>query len=235
MGVFRFKQFQLTDDHSAMKVGMDSVLLACWLRAANYSRILDVGCGSGLIALILAQRFPNAQINGIDIDADSLLDANENFRNSPWNGRLSAMHKDVREYQAEQSFDLIVTNPPYFSESLLPPETKRAGVRHDIHLSLAELLWSARRLLSAGGTFALVFPYERADELLNQAGDVGFYSKRIMYLRNKPGAQIKRIFVEFVLRKPETEVEKEYLFVRNAEGDYAPEYREITKDFYLKF
>jgi tRNA1Val (adenine37-N6)-methyltransferase len=182
MKFFRFKQFQLTDAHSAMKVGMDAVLLGSWLQTRNYQKVLDVGCGSGLIALMMAQRFASARITGIDIHEGSIRDAAYNFEHSPWANRLHAVHRDFKEFNTPDSFDLIISNPPFFNASLLPPEENRAEARHDISLPLEDLIRYSRQLLDDNGIFALVYPFDREQQLLDIAAKSGLYPFFIILL-----------------------------------------------------
>jgi len=233
MRFFQFKQFRITDDRSAMKVGTDAVILGSWLSENNYSRILDIGCGSGIIALMMAQRFENAQIVGVDIDEGSIKDAQFNIADSPWNNRLKIIQSDISLFVTNQKFDLIISNPPFFTGSKLPPLVGRAAARHDEKLSLDSLLLSVSRLMKAEAVFALVFPFDRSDLLFDKAAEYGLYPQRILHSRNKPDAQIKRIFVEFKIMK-NSGVEVEVLDIRNKDNKYSDEYLQLTKDFYLK-
>ncbi len=235
MKFFRFKQFQLTDEHSAMKVGMDAVLLGSLVQARDYRTILDVGCGSGLIALMMAQRFPEARITGVDIHEGSVRDAAYNFEHSPWAKRLKVVQTDFKEFAANEAFDLIISNPPFFNASLLPPEEARAGARHDYALPLADLILHARKLLHEDGIFALVYPYDREQQLCDIAAQSGLYPLRILRVRNKEGVKIKRSYIEFTPSGSKLSCEYTELEIRNPDGSYSGLYKKITRDFYLYF
>ncbi len=234
MRSFRFKQFGVRDEYSAMKVGVDSVLLGAWIRSGDYRNILDIGCGSGLLMLMMAQRFEMANITGVEIDGGSVKDAMHNRAASSWRDRLYVLNQDFRTFRTEGKFDLILTNPPFFKSSLLPPVKSRAGARHEESLALRVLLPRVKSLLADNGIFALVFPYDREEELLELAGEQELYPLRILHTRNKAGAGIKRSFVEFA-KVNQNQVQVETLLIRTPDNDYSEEYRELTKDFYLKF
>jgi len=234
MKYFTFKQFRLTDERTAMKVGTDSVLLGSWLNKANYNNILDIGCGSGLISLMMAQRFAKAEIIGVEIDSNSVKDAKYNFEHSQWSHRLAVNQTDIRDFKSIIKYDLIISNPPFFTESLLPPKNSRAGARHDFQLSLDSLLESVVRLLKSNGVFAVVFPYDRENVLIEKASQANLYPQRILHTRNKANAHFKRCFIEFQ-QKQLSKVETEMLDIRNIDNEYSIAYRDLTKEFYLKF
>ncbi len=234
MKFFNFKQFRVSDDRSAMKVGTDSVLLGAWIQDKAFEDVLDIGCGSGLISLMMAQRFENADVMGIEIDPNSVEDAKFNFEQSTWASRLKVKEIDIREFNSINKYDLIVSNPPFFTESLLPPKDNRAGARHDFQLSLDDLLVSAVRLLKENAVFALVFPYDREEILIEKAFQLNLYPQRILHTRNKPDAQVKRCFIEFQ-KKQTSEVKMEMLEIRDYNNEYSSAYKKLTKDFYINF
>ena len=234
MKFFSFKQFRVSDDRSAMKVGTDSVLLGAWIQDKAFENILDIGCGSGLISLMMAQRFENADVMGIEIDPNSVEDAKFNFEQSNWSSRLKVKEIDIREFNSVNKYDLVISNPPFFTESLLPPKENRAGARHDFQLSLDDLLVSAVRLLKENAVFALVFPYDREEILIEKASQLNLYPQRILHTRNKPDAQVKRCFIEFQ-KKQTSEVKMEMLEIRDYNNEYSSAYKNLTKDFYINF
>ena len=163
---FRFKKFEVSHSRSSMKVGVDGVLIGCWVRASEAGTILDVGTGCGVVALICAQRFPEASIRGIDIDAESVDEANFNFNNSLFSGRLQAEIKDFLEMPETERFDLIISNPPFFSSGVKSVETAREKARHELSLPLSALIAKARRLMTDMGVLALVLPVDRFEDLV---------------------------------------------------------------------
>jgi len=234
MRFFQFKQFQITDGRSAMKVGTDSVILGAWVPIDDVKSILDMGCGSGLLSLILAQRSSSANVVGVEIEEGAIQDACFNCEQSPWNDRISVIHDDIRKASLSSEFDLIVSNPPFFTDSLLPNNKTRAGARHDKSLSLLELLESAIKHMTTNGRFALVFPFDRERELLSLAEINGLYPMRILHTKNKPQAQIKRSFIIFS-KSFTKNIQIDLLEIRNEDAEYSSAYKKLTKDFYLKF
>jgi len=234
MRFFRFKQFQITDNRSAMKVGTDSVILGAWVGVEAVKNVLDIGCGSGLLSLLVAQRIASAKIMGVEIDEGACLDAEFNFSKSKWNERLSVIHADILSVSIKQKYDLIISNPPFFKSSLLPNEKNRAGARHDESLSLNNLLLFVKNHLADEGRFALVFPFDREEELLLLASNNGLFPQRILHTKNKPSAQTKRSFIEFS-KFENMQPQMDELEIRNKNSEYSTDYKELTKDFYLNF
>lgn len=165
--VFRFKEFEVKNDLSAMKVGTDGVLLGAWCHVDNAKRILDVGTGSGVIALMLAQRFPKATITGVDISSDAVQEAIFNVRNSPWSDHITIIHKDFLAMGIEDSgYDAIVSNPPYFADSLEAPDALRTMARHSMSLDYIHLIKRASEgLLKDEGILAMISPCEREKDI----------------------------------------------------------------------
>ena len=166
MGGFRFKQFAVEQDDVAMKVGTDGVLLGAWANCEGAKRILDIGTGTGVIALQMAQRNAEAQIHAVEIDEAAAKRARANFDNSPWAERLNVEQTAVQEFSPAEKFDLIVSNPPYFVDSLLPPDTKRSTARHTHDLTFEELDNAVARLLAGDGKFALILPVTEFEKYL---------------------------------------------------------------------
>lgn len=252
---FRFKQFFVRHDRCAMKVGTDGVLLGCWgfgsqeLRAKRQERILDIGTGSGLIALMLAQRYTEAQIDAIDIDSDAVVQARENFAASPWADRLHAAQCALQELRAEsqelraesreRKYDLIVSNPPYFTDSLKNPDAARRTARHNDTLPFGTLIAESVRLLAANGTLALIIPTEAEDELQRLAAEHGLQCVKRCYVHPKPGRPAKRVMIAWVrsdqLRNASATIggTTEHFTLEDEQGGRSEAYRELTKDYYL--
>ncbi len=235
MASFRFKQFEVCQDDVAMKVGTDGVLLGAWVATDdNPDRILDIGTGTGVIALMMAQRCPTAShIVGIDIDAPSAERAAANFAASPWAERLSAVCSPVQEFDCCGKFDLIVTNPPYFVASLLSPDAARSAARHTFALPFPELDAAIVRLLACGGRAALILPEESMEEF---AELTSLEMVRRCNVRSTPESGIKRVMAEFSHHRPEADIIPEELVIEtDRRGEFSEGYRSLTKDFYLKF
>ncbi len=235
MAGFRFKEFLVDQDRCAMKVGTDGVLLGAWVPLRNEDRqLLDVGTGTGLIALMLAQRTADAQITALDIDADCVEQARENVEGSPWKERVAVVQSAVQDFYAEFRYDLIVSNPPYFENSLYSPDAARTRARHTASLPFEELLAAVDRLLAADGRFAVVLPTDAVDRFLHRAV-VNLWLERRLDVRTTPRRAPKRTLLLFSRRQPETLPANEELVIQTAPETFTAEYRALTRDFYLKF
>ena len=231
--MFRFKQFTVRQQRSAMKVGTDGVLIGAWASVRDADRtILDIGTGTGLIALMMAQRNPEAEIVAVEIDSESAEQARENVAESPWGERIRVERCAVQEFVAEQTFDLIVSNPPYFVDSLKSPDGGRSMARHTDTLSFAELMRAAERLLAPDGRFAVIVPSEAALSVI-AAGNL--HLVRRCDVRTKPAAAPKRVMLEFSPRFEGAALREELTIGDGTNGGYSPEYVALTREFYLKF
>ena len=228
--MFQFKQFSIEDNLSTMKVGTDAVLLGAWVDCSNTADILEIGSGSGVIALMLAQR-SSARILGVDIHPDSVLQARSNADKTPWKQRVEFQCADIVDFsrKAEQKFDLIVSNPPFFEHSLLSPKEERNMSRHTNTLSFGDLLNSVRQLLTADGNFSLIVPIDAAESIVRQSG---MYVTRWCEVIPKKGKNAHRCMLTFSFSPSKTE--KSSITIRTENGDYSTEYRQLTQDFYLK-
>ena len=232
MSGFRFNKFDVEQEDVAMKVGTDGVLLGAWADCEGAERILDIGTGTGVIALQMAQRNPEAQICAVEIDKIAAKRARANFDLSPWAERLTVAQSAVQEFVPTEKFDLIVSNPPYFVDSLLPPDAKRSTARHTHDLTFEELDNAVCRLLSESGKFALILPVAEFEKYLTLTQ---LYLVRRCDVCPVEGGAVKRIMGEFA-KQPTTETKLETIAIeRGKRGDYTDDYRALTKDFYLKF
>lgn len=230
---FEFKQFIIRHDKCAMKVGTDGVLLGAWADIRSCTKILDVGTGSGLISLMLAQRSA-AEIDAIDIDADACLQATENTEASPFGERIRVHHIPFSDYAETCNFkyDLIVSNPPYFIDSLKCPDQKRSQARHTDTLLLADLIKGSKQLLASNGRLALILPFEQLDTLQNIALSYGVYPCRRTDVIPQPEAAPKRLLIELSALK--TDFTPDSLIIEEARHQYTEGYKTLTRDFYLK-
>lgn len=241
---FRFKKFAVSHHRSAMKVGVDGVLAGCWTEVGNAGRVLDVGAGCGLIALIMAQRLENAKVVGIDVDSDSVIEARENVVNSPWKDRVEIVEGSFPE--ALQSafgndncrFDLIVSNPPYFDSGISEISTSRERARHQGILSPLSILEASREMLNKSGTVAMVLPADLSAVIENKARDLGYVLIRKCLVRGHQEAPYKRALLQWKRMENEESdflPKLEYLTLETSSGQPTDEYRDLCKDFYLKF
>lgn len=217
-----------------MKVGTDGVLLGAWTPVRDADRrLLDVGTGTGVIALMLAQRSASARITALDIDSACVAQARENADASPWGGRIETRCSPVQLFDAEP-FDLIVSNPPFYDCSLPSPDAARTTARHTASLSFAELLDAVDRLLAPDGRFAVILPADEAQRFRMLAARRLWLAARTD-VRTTPRAGVKRSLMLFARRMEGGSPETGVLTVQTAPGCFTPEYRALTADFYLKF
>ena len=245
---FRFKQFFVEDSRCAMKVGTDGVLLGAWVSEAISSQpsaisILDVGTGSGLIALMLAQRCPEAHIDAIDIDEAAVEQARENFEKAyphplpERRGELCASCASLQEWN-RGPYDLIVSNPPYFQNSLKNPDEGRRTARHTDSLSYEELIRHSARLLAEDGQLALILPAEAETEIRELAAHYGLFCTRVTRVYSKENKPARRVLMEFErgvtgYGLPVMGVQEDTLVLEDEKGGRSAAYSELTKDFYL--
>lgn len=229
--MFHFKQFSIEDDQCTMKVGTDGVLLGAWVDANYTNTILDIGTGCGLIALMLAQRSrPDTIIHGVEIAEADVRQARNNAAASPWPSKVIVHHSPIQLFQSDVLFDLVVTNPPFFNQSLLPPSASRAVARHTHSLTHAELLTHVTRLLSPEGRFAIVLPVVEGNAFRHLALTNGYHCHRSLAFFTRAGKPQERWLFEFARFSRTTINESLTLY----EGDHWSEaYQRLTGAFYL--
>jgi len=228
---FKFKQFTVYHDQCAMKVGIDAVLLGCWVQTHNTSTILDIGTGTGLIALMIAQR-TDAKIDAIDIDEGAFKQATFNVNNSPWNDRVAIEMTAIQDFNPSQKYDLIVSNPPYFVNSLKNPDEQRTTARHTDTLTHEELVDHSIRLLAHNGRICLVLPVQEGFSCIEYAQSKGLHCNKLTEVYPKPGAEMKRLLIELSFAS-DTQV-KDALVIEIDRHVYSPEFSALAKDYYLK-
>jgi tRNA1Val (adenine37-N6)-methyltransferase len=238
---FQFKQFLVKQGRSAFKVGTDGVLLGAWASVENTVSILDVGTGTGLIALMLAQRSSastakaSIRIVALEIDKESCEQAMDNVRISPW--KIKVINKSFQDYCANRPamFDLIVSNPPFFSDSRKPDRQEKEISRHDTLLGLGELLSGVEKLLSPEGKFCVILPVEESNRMQKSTIEMGLHLHRICRVSPTITSPTKRHLLEFQRHRAERIQETEMAIERDRRHDYTDAYRELTRDFYLAF
>ena len=215
-----------------MKVGTDGVLLGAWApECIAGGRILDIGTGTGVMAIMAAQRNPSARIVGVEIDDMSALQARENAEASPWADRVEIVNADIRSYEAAAPFDLVISNPPYFVDSLKSPDSGRTTARHTVSLDFGELMSAVERLLAPDGRFAVIVPAEAVSRVV-ASGCLAW--RRRCDVRSKPSAGPIRTMMEFAAGYCGAPEFSE-LTIGDGKGGYTAEYVALTRDFYLKF
>ncbi|MGD1716542.1 tRNA1(Val) (adenine(37)-N6)-methyltransferase [Dapis sp. BLCC M172] len=231
---FRFKQFTILQDKCAMKVGTDGTLLGAWVDVSGAEKILDIGTGTGLIALMLAQR-SSANIDAVEIDINSSIQARENVERSPWSNRIIIANYSIQEYTnfCQKRYDLIVSNPPFFENALKAANHSRTVARHTDFLSQADLLEIAVKLLSETGKLAVIYPVEQAENFQEKAEYFGLFCQRKLYVKSMPEIPTKRILME--LSKNKLPLQENTLTIEAKQYIYTSEFISLIKDFYLKY
>ncbi len=239
MSVFKFKEFEVTQDRCAQKVGTDGVLLGAWACKNKIPyNILDIGAGTGVISLMLAQRFHSAQIEAVELDEDAFEQAATNFEESPWGDRLFCFHASFQEYfeEIDETYDLIISNPPFFDSSSVKIDSdikkSREQARFDDALPFEELIYGVYKLLDDDGIFACVIPSDREDHFLRIAAHYKLLPARITHVKGTEASSVKRSLLELRFRK--SEIERDLLTIELSRHKYTKDYTSLVKDFYLK-
>ncbi len=233
---FQFKQFTVWHDRCAMKVGTDSVLLGAWADFSGAANILDIGTGSGILALMAAQKAPNAQIDAIDIDAAAAEQARENCSRSQWKEQITIHHQSLQEFASTTTkrYNIIISNPPYFSKALKSPDKQRTTARHNDHLDLTTLLETSSNLLESTGQLNLILPVTEGDQSIREAAKFGLTCLHHTVVKPNENSLPKRCLLSFS-QTSTTCIEDELYIETNTRHNYSIEYKRLTKDFYLNF
>jgi tRNA1Val (adenine37-N6)-methyltransferase len=229
---FHFKQFSLFHHRSTMKVGTDAILLGRWVEVKSTDVVLDIGTGCGLLPLMLSQKGV-AQVDAVDIDRASIEEATVNFEASQWREHLKAYHSDIVDYQSEERYDLIVSNPPFFNRFSKCDSERKSRARHnDAGLSYATICREVCRLMKPEGRLALVLPHDVSSDFLDTADRFGLYLHKRMTIIPIAGKEPNRVNLELGFGKPEC-VREETFVIRDADKHFTPQYTEFLKDYYL--
>ncbi len=234
---FKFKQFTIEQDRCAMKIGTDGVLIGAWSSLDHYPEsILDIGTGTGLIALMMAQRSDASLIDALEIEENAYEQAVENFENSDWGDRLFCYHAGfdefVDEMQDEEKYDLIISNPPFYSEDYKSGESNRDQARFADALPLPELIEGASLLLSKNGHFDMILPFSVEEKALKIGKNFGLFPRKITRVKGTEDSPIKRSLISFGFKNIAPEIDE--LVLEISRHNYTPEFKELVKDFYLK-
>lgn len=234
---FQFKQFVVRHDRCAMKVGTDGVLLGAWARVERAATLLDIGTGTGLIALMAAQRNPQMHVVAVELDPEAARQAAENVQESLWADRMEVICTDVKDYAPGRRFDAIVANPPYYRNSLKNSEARRTAARHADGLTYGDLLTCVGRLLADGGEFSVVIPFDASLDFIAAAAGRGLYLVRRTAVRTLDGVPPKRALLAFRrgLSGTDDGISDDELVIETAGHAYTDGYRRLTEDFYLFF
>lgn len=233
--MFHFKQFSVNQDQCAMKIGTDGVLLGAWCPIDNNPfSILDIGTGTGVVALMLAQRTNAQQIDALEIDEKAYEQATDNFENSSWNDRLFCFHAGLDEFieEPEEEYDLIVSNPPFYRNEYKTSNEQRDLARFQDALPFEDLIEAADLLLSENGILAIIIPYTEENRFIDLANDFDLFSFKITRVQGTPTSEIKRSLMAFSRKKSECQIDN--LIIESKRHCYTEDYIALTKDFYLK-
>ncbi|MEC3906654.1 methyltransferase [Tamlana sp. 2201CG12-4] len=232
---FTFKQFTIDQDLCAMKIGTDSVLLGAWASTAHRPfSVLDIGSGTGVLSLMLAQRCHAELIDAIEIDDRAYEQCVNNFEQSPWGDRLFCYHASLEEFveEIDDEYDLIICNPPFYSEDYKTKNNQRDLARFQDAMPFDHLIESASKLLSKEGRFSVVIPFKEEPAFIEQASKFGLYPKRKLHVKGNSSTPVKRALIEFSFEQAQTETQ--ILTIETERHQYTREYIDLTKDFYLK-
>lgn len=232
---FFFKQFEIKQDQCLMKVGTDGVLLGAWAATQDTKHLLDIGTGTGLISIMLAQRSTEAQVDAVEIDEHACQQAQENIAASPWANRITAFPEAIQDFARSSTtkYDLIVSNPPFFSGGTFSNNQKRANVRHTVKLPHGELLIAVRSLLAKTGKFCVILPFIEGLRFEEIAKTYNLYCTRKTEVHPKKDKSIERLLLQFE-RSEQTCVVNQLIIQKEARNDWTDDYIALTKDFYLK-
>ena len=235
---FQFKEFTIHQDKTAMKIGTDAVLLGAWCSVENYpDSILDIGSGTGVISLMLAQRSDAMTIDAVELDENAYEQSVENFEQSDWGDRLYCYHASFQEFatemqEEEESYDLIISNPPFYNDEFETSNEARNKARFTSSLSFNELIENTAKILSEDGTFSVVTPYKEEQNFVGIALENNLYLNRVCRVKGNRTSEIKRSLLEFSFQQKE--LKEEDLIIEISRHQYTVEYIELTRDFYLK-
>jgi tRNA1Val (adenine37-N6)-methyltransferase len=230
---FSFKQFTIHQEKAAFKVGTDGVLLGAIADLTGVKRILDIGTGTGLIAIMLAQRC-NAEIVAIEPDYESFIQCLENVGFCKWKERIKVENTNLQNYQPVGGFDLVVTNPPFFSDSLKNPDLRKSSARHNYTLTNDELLKGVSRLMAEGGRLQVIMSYAEGNVFITEANKYGFFCNNILKIKPLPLSEIRRLILTFS-KKRLNPTEKFLTIEHGKRHEFTEDYKDLTRDFYLKF
>ena len=233
---FQFKQFSIQQDKCSMKVGTDGILLGAWADISQAKRILDIGAGTGIIAIMLGQRNEEAIIHAVEVDDLAFEQAQENMRNAPWANRLEVIHHSIQDFAETQpeQYDLIVSNPPFFSGGTFSFNQDRNSVRHTIKLPHGDMLRAVQKLLTKSGKFCVILPFVEGLRFQELATSYHFYCTRVTEVLPKEHKPVERLLMQFELES-KTPIRDQLIIQHEGHNEWTAQYQLLTQDFYLKF
>lgn len=236
--IFKFKEFTVHQDKTAMKVGTDGVLLGAWCTVTNFTdTILDIGSGTGVISLMMAQRSDAMTVDAVEVDENAYEQTVENFEKSDWGDRLYCYNATFQEFadeiaEEEENYDLIVSNPPFYTDHFDTKDIARNTARFTSSLTFEELIIGVSMILAKEGKFSTIIPFKEAANFIAIAKGHQLFLNRICRVQGNTTSEIKRSLLEFSFF--ETKVEEEHLIIETSRHNYTEDYINLTKEFYLK-
>lgn len=231
---FQFKQFLIAQDRCAMKVGTDALLLGAWVNVKDKEHALDIGAGTGILSLMMAQRNSNLKVDAVEIETSAAEQAKENVANSNWSDRISVDHIDLNDFEAEPTFDLIVSNPPYFVTGTVSPNEARSKARQETSLDLNSIFQKAADLSEENALLGLIYPFDQRAALIKTALGKGWFIKRTTEVLDSPEKTPVRILAEFT-KKIVIPTPASLIIIRNSDNSYHEDYVALTKEFLTIF
>jgi tRNA1Val (adenine37-N6)-methyltransferase len=234
--MFHFKKFSIDDSKAAMKIGTDAVLIGAWVPCGNETRILDIGTGSGILALMMAQRNTNTLIDAVEIDYDASMLAELNVQLSPWPNQVHIFNTTIQEFSLanKHNYSLVICNPPFFTDSLKAPDKARSTARHNDTLPVKDLLHCTSNLLTDNGKAAFIIPANAYENWKVEAAKQYLYPTLTTWVKSSESHNPHRVMIAFSREKQPAIIDNE-ISIYSSKNIYSPEYRELTRDFYLKF
>ena len=234
MSVFQFKEFVIQQEKNPMKVGTDGILLGAWVDCTGVERALDVGTGTGLIALMMAQKNSNILVDGVEINQSAFLEANNNVKDAAFGERIKLFNDSIQDFSlsSKEKYDLIVSNPPFFTGGTLSNNMEKNLIRHTIKLSHADLLRSVSNLLSSNGSFSVIVPFLEGLRFIEIADSYNLHLKRKTQVRSKSGSKIVRLLLSFTKTEAQ-DVEENDFFLYKEDDSRSDAFASLTKDYYL--
>lgn len=229
MSSFKFRYFSVQQSNSTLKVGTDAMILGASIDEDSYHNILDIGTGTGILALMAKQKNSLAKVTAIDIDEQSLIDCKENFENSVWINDLNCFHQDILTYFTENTFDCIVCNPPYYENGFLSESVVNNRAKHTTNFSLEMLFLKVKSLLNENGHFWIILPYSSSEKWIKFSSSIGLFTSEKTIIFGKPELP-KRTILKIGLKEVKTITR--FLIIRNQDNSYTNEYKELTKEFH---
>ena len=230
MSIFHFNQFSVQQTNSILKVGTDAMVLGSLVKSENATHILDIGTGTGVLALMMAQKYQTANVTAVEVDELSAQDCQENFTNSPWSHRLEIIVKDILDYETNKRFDLIICNPPFYSNSLLNEDKRLASAKHASYLPFDKLFDKTVSLMGENGSFWMILPFQDKQLIMEIAEKSGLFLITDYSVNGKPNQPVRTVFC-FSQLKP-TAIESHEITIRNNDNSYTEAYKKLTVDFH---